>query len=57
VPATSALVLLKWMFHKLMCGGQSTSLRYLWFSLILGCFRCFQKGKKKLAQRVRESTV
>ncbi len=30
MPATSALVLLKWMFHKLICIEQSTSLRYLW---------------------------
>jgi hypothetical protein len=29
VPATSALVLLKWMFHKLICVEQSTFSRYL----------------------------
>ncbi len=27
VPATSALVLLKWLFHKLKCDGQSTFLK------------------------------
>jgi hypothetical protein len=29
VPPTIALVLLKWMFHKLICVEQSTFLRYL----------------------------
>ncbi len=32
MPATSALVFLKWMFHKLICVQQSTFLRYLWIS-------------------------
>jgi len=30
VSATIALVLLKWMFHKIKCVEQSTSLGYLW---------------------------
>ncbi len=30
VPPTSTLVLLKWMFSKLLSVGQSNSLRYLW---------------------------
>ncbi len=36
VPDTSTLVLLKWLFHKLMCIQLSTFLRYLWVSLIHG---------------------
>ncbi len=32
VPVNSALVLLKWMFHKLRCVEQCTFLRYLWLT-------------------------
>ncbi len=40
VPATSALVLLKWIFYKLICLEQSTSLgRYLWCCCCHGFFK------------------
>jgi len=34
VPATSAIIMLKWMFHKLICSEQSTSLKYVWSNVI-----------------------